>query len=745
VPRQALTVRVAKWSVNHPWQAIIGWILFVALCFAAGQLITPNNAAGKDFRVGEEGNGATVAADAGLPTPSIEKILITPQRGSLDEATATRAAQDVSRRMRAIPDVATVADPVRSSDGNALMVAVTVKGNDRAAIQIVPGLIEQTAAVQQAYPDLVVAQTGSGSVERDVQALIGEDLVSAEMITLPITLIILLVVFGSILAAGVPVLLAITSVAAAIGLTALSTYVFPSAGGAVTNIILMMGMAVGVDYSLFYLKREREERQRSGGTISHAAAVELAAATSGRTIVVSGFAVLVSIAAMFLASDVIFSSIAAGSMIVVLVAMVSSLTVLPALLAKLGRRVDNSRVPFLRRRATQSGTGRLWPAMLRPAMRHPVATLLIATLAMVALSLPALGIKLSVAGTDTFPRQAPAVATYDRLTKAFPNEGVRHLIVIDADPALAGTVRTALDDLAGRAQNDSVFGGRTSPKIRVSEDNRVTTLELAIPYGANSPEGETSLTRLRSQLVPGTVGRITGVQHYVAGDVARVVDYADHQADKLPWVVGFVLLLTLVMMIAAFRSVVIGLIAILLNLLSAAAAFGALVGVFQYTWAEGLLGFTSGGYINSRVPLMLFVILFGLSMDYQVFVVSRVREAVTRGVPPRQAVYEGITASAGVVTSAAVVMVSVFASFVFVSLLEIKQIGFGLAVAVLLDAVIIRIMILPSLMTLLGRASWWPSRLSRRPESTVDTESAGRSSACPGLNHTPVNLTATGK
>ncbi len=729
--KQALTVRAAKWSVNNPWQAIIGWILFVALCFAAGQLITPKNAAGKDFRVGEEGKGATVAADAGLPTPSIEKILITPKSGSLDQDAATRAAQDVSQRMKAIPDVATVAEPVRSADGDAVMVAVTLKGNDRAAIKVVPDLLDQTAEVQKTYPDLVVAQTGSGSVERDVQVLIGQDLIFAEMITLPITLLILLVVFGSIVAAGVPVLLAITSVAAAIGLTALSTYVFPSAGGAVTNIILMMGMAVGVDYSLFYLKREREERQRSGGTISHAAAVELAAATAGRTIVVSAVAVLVSIAAMFLASDVIFSSIAAGSMIVVLVAMVSSLTVLPAVLAKLGKRVDNSRVPFLRKRANQTGPGKLWPAMLRPAMRHPVATLLIATFAMLALSLPALGIKLSVAGTDTFPRQAPAVATYDELTKAFPNEGVRHLVVIEADPAQAGVVRSALDDLAGRAQNDTAFGGRTSPEIRVSEDNRVTALELAIPYSANSPEGEASLDRLRSQLVPETVGEVDGARHYVAGDVARVVDYAGHQAEKLPWVVGFVLLLTFVMMIVAFRSVVIGLVAIVLNLLSAAGAFGALVAVFQYTWAEGLLGFTSGGYINSRVPLMLFVILFGLSMDYQVFVVSRVREAVMKGVPPRQAVYEGITASAGVVTSAAVVMVSVFASFVFVSLLEIKQIGFGLAVAVLLDAVIIRIMILPSLMTLLGRASWWPSKLSRRPTSTVDSGLTGRGAPNP--------------
>lgn len=719
--RQALTVRAARWSANHPWRAIVGWILFVALCFAAGTLTGTNKAASQDFRVGEEGRGANIAAAAGLPTPSVEKVLITSPQGPLDVASAQAAAQDVAGRMRAVPDVASVADPVRSADGNAIMVAVTVAGGDRQVVEVVPALLDQTAAVQAAYPGLQLAQTGSGSVEQDVQELIGKDLISSEMITLPITLIILLIVFGSVLAAGVPLLLALSSVGAAIGLAAVVSHVFPSAGGVVTNIILMMGMAVGVDYSLFYLKREREERERAGGKISHLAAVELAAATSGRTILVSGFAVLVSLASMFLADDVIFSSIAAGTMIVVLVAMVSSLTVLPALLAKLGKRVDRSRLPLLRRRTGDSGPGRLWPVLLRPATRHPVVTFLAASIAMVALALPALNMKLSVAGTDTFPREAAAVATYDRLTAAFPAEGVRHLIVVRTDPAQAGQVRAAMEDLAARAQNDPAFGGKTNPSIRTSDDSGVAVLQLAVPYGANSAEGERSLVLLRSQLVPETVARVPGAEAFVAGDVARVVDYAGQQSDKLPWVVGFVLLLTFIMMAAAFRSVVIGLVGVVLNLLSAAAAFGALVVVFQYTWAEGLLGFTSGGFINSRVPLMLFVILFGLSMDYQVFVVSRIREAVVRGVPPRQAVHDGITTSAGVVTSAAVVMVSVFASFVFVSLLEIKQIGFGLAVAVLLDAVIIRILILPSLLVLLGKAAWWPSHLGRQTKSTSDS------------------------
>jgi RND superfamily putative drug exporter len=262
-----------------------------------------------------------------------------------------------------------------------------------------------------------------------------------------------------------------------------------------------------------------------------------------------------------------------------------------------------------------------------------------------------------------------------------------------------------------------LFAKEVTPRIATSADGRISTLTLSVSFPPSSNEAQQSLRHLRTEFVPATIGEVAGAEEAVTGDIARDADYADHQNAKLPPVIGCLLLVTFVMMVAAFRSVVIGIVGVVLNLLSAAAALGLLALVFQYRWAESLLGFTSTGSISPRVPLFLFVILFGLSMDYQVFVVSRIREVALRGTPTRRAVFDGIRSSASVVTSAAVVMVTVFASFMFLSLVEMKEMGFGLAVAVLVDAFIVRIMILPSVMALLGRASWWPSRAMRRAQS----------------------------
>jgi RND superfamily putative drug exporter len=266
----------------------------------------------------------------------------------------------------------------------------------------------------------------------------------------------------------------------------------------------------------------------------------------------------------------------------------------------------------------------------------------------------------------------------------------------------------ALRALATRAKNDPDLAGTAD--LRTSLDGRISLLELAVPHYVSTPQAQRSLHRIRADYLPSTVGRLSGVEAAVSGDVARYADYPEHQKQKLPLIIGTLLLATFAMTAWAFRSVVLGLVGIVLNLLSAGASLGLLVLVFQHTWAESLLGFTSTGSIGSRVPLLLFVILFGLSMDYQVFVISRIREAALRGVPTRQAVLDGIAASAGVVTSAAFVMVTVFASFIGLHIIEMKQMGFALAVAVLLDAVVIRILILPALMLLLGEWNWWPSR-----------------------------------
>ncbi|MFD9458067.1 MMPL family transporter [Streptomyces sp. NPDC059985] len=742
----SLPVRTARWSARHAWAAIAGWFAFVILCLGVGITVGTNQATSVDFRVGEAGRAEAMAAEGGLERRPTEQILIRSRDAALplDTDRAGAAARDLTERMRALPEVDTVAEPVRSRDGTVLMVSVVMHGPELEGRKNVVPLLEQTAAVGAAHPGLIVEETGSPAISKGVNDQRDEDLALSERITLPVTLITLLLVFGSVVMAAVPLLLALSSIAAALGLSMAASHFLPDAGVG-TNMILLVGLAVGVDYTLFYLKREREERARARGTLSSEALVELAAATAGRAIVVSGLAVIVSTATLYLATDVIFSSLATGTILVVAVAVVSSLTVLPALLVKIGQRAERRAGHTAERRARRAERrserrarrgkparaarrdggedrahgedrpGRLTGALLKPARTRPALTLCLSVLLLLGLAAPALGLKLVDPGRDTFSRDIPAVQVYDRLNAAFPELSSQHRVTVrGAGPDRTADVHRALTDLGRRTQGDPLFAADAEPRILTSADGRISVLEVAVPYTATSEKAGESLTRLRQVHLPAALGRVSGIDSAVSGDVARGRDYVDHENAKLPLVLGFLLLVTFLMTLWAFRSVVIALIGVVLNLLSAGAALGALVAVFQGTWAEGLLGFDSLGAIASRVPLFLFVILFGLSMDYQVFVVSRIKEAMDGGMTARRAVLDGIERSAKVVTSAAIVMVTVFGAFVALHLTEMKQMGFCLALAVLLDAVVVRLMVLPALLLLLGERAWNPLRRSRR-------------------------------
>ncbi|MGE5828657.1 MAG: MMPL family transporter [Micromonosporaceae bacterium] len=724
-----ITVRVARWSAEHPWRAMAMWVVFVAVCFIGGNAAGLNEGTGDD-NIGEAGRAHAIIAAGHFDQPAMENILITARTGSLDPTAAAVAAQDARTRLSGVAGVAQVGDPVSAPDGSALLVPITLAGDPGTAPDRVQPLLDATAAVQAGHPGLRIEEVGGPSIEKALDETIGQDFQRAERLSLPITLLILLIAFGALIAAGVPLLLAMSSVAAALGLSTLASHVMP-ATDTTASVILLIGLAVGVDYSLFYIRREREERALGR---KHLDAVEIAAETSGRAVVVSGIAVIISMAGLFLANDAIFSSLALGSILVVAVAVLGSLTVLPALLAKLGRWVDRPRIPVLwrltARRIGPDGrpaAPRLWPALLRPALRHPVATLVVSVGVMLALAAPALGMRLSFPGAEDLPRTTAVMQAYDRLTAAYPSNGTTHIVAVRAPAAQAGPVRAALDELGRRTGADPLFvapDGSHSP-IRVSADGQVTTMEITTRYGARSDEASASLEKLRTDLVPASLGSIPGVEYAVGGDVAANVDYAAHVWQVLPLVMGFVMLLTLVAMTVAFRSVVIALFSVALNLLSAGAAYGLVVLVFQGTWAEDLLGFHSMGAIVTWLPLFLFVVLFGLSMDYHVFVVSRIREAVRRGLSTRAAVAEGISSSAGVVSSAAIVMVGVFSVFATLSTIDMKQLGIGLAAAILLDATIIRAVVLPSLMTVLGRANWWAPRFLRRHEDAPPVATVG--------------------
>jgi putative drug exporter of the RND superfamily len=711
--RDGAVIRIARWSAEHPWRAIAGWIALVAVCAVVGGMAGTRTQTDTDEAVGEWGRAEHIVDDGHFNDPIRENVLVTAPTGALDRTRGEAALAAVADRFHSLPGVVAVEPVVAAPDGSALLLRAELAGPEDDAADRVAPLLDATAAVQSAYPDLRVEEVGGASIDRGMSDTLDKDFSRAEQLSVPISLAILVLVFGALLAAGVPVLLALSSVIAAIGLSALVSHLAP-ASDSVSSVILLIGLAVGVDYSLFYVRRAREERARGASTLD---AVEIAAATSGRAVLVSGVTVGVAMAGMLLSQSAIFVSLAVGTILVVMVAVLGSITVLPAVLAKLGRWVDRPRVPFLHRLTMRTGEPRLWPALLRPVLRRPAVALTVSAGLLLALAIPAAGMKTRLLSNDDLPRSIPIVASYDRLTAAFPSQGQTFTVAVEAPAASSGAVRDALLALDQRTRTNPLFTAAGPADVRESADHRVLTLDVASPYGTESELARHGLDALRADLVPATVGRVPGAEVAVGGATAASVDFSHLLGRRLPVVIVFVLVLTFALMLWAFRSIVIAATAIVLNLLSVGAAYGLMVLVFQHTWAEGLLHFTSNGAIVAWIPMFLFVVLFGLSMDYHVFVISRIREAAMAGMPTREAIRAGVVRSAGAVTSAAAIMVAVFSVFATLSTLDFKQLGVGLGAAILIDATLVRAVLLPSAMALLGRWNWWmptPLRSRRR-------------------------------
>jgi RND superfamily putative drug exporter len=712
-PLSSLAHRTARWCALHPWRAILGWVAFVVLAVGLAAMIPTQETTDADGRLGDSGRAAALIDAGHFDDADTEQVLITSASADLDQTAAEQAAAAVVAGMTALDQVDEVAEPQASPDGSAYLVSVQLARDQ----EDVDALLDVTRAVQADFPDLDVRESGDVSLDLAIDDRVADDLGSAETLSLPITLVLMLLAFGALIAAGLPVLLAATSVAATIGVLAPVSHLV-HADSTVTSMIVLIGMAVGVDYSLFYLKREREERAkgRSGRD-----AVEIAAQTSGHSILVSGTAVICSMAGLFLIGDSTFNSLAIGSIVVVAVAVLGSITVLPALLAKLGRWVDRPRVPLLHRVTRRMGPGFVSGRVLGPVTRHPLAALGLSVVVVVLLAVPALGMKTHSANLETLPTSIPEVQTMRDLSAAYPSEGTTAQIVVRGDAGQQDDVAAALDALESDAVETGDFRSTGEP-IEVSADGRTSILTLGIPYDESDDRVDSALRELRTDLAPQALDGL-GVEHAVGGDAAESLDFVDRQQERLPLVIGFVLLLTLLIMAATFRSLPIAIISAVLNLASVGVAFGMMALVFQHGWFESVLDFSSPGFVIDWVPLFVLVVLVGLSMDYHVFVLSRVREHVQRGLPTRLAVRQGVAETAGVVTSAAAVMVSVFSIFATLSMLEMKMMGVGLSFAILLDATLIRLVMLPAILCLLGDRAWWPMRRPHpRGEQVVELE-----------------------
>jgi RND superfamily putative drug exporter len=699
-----LAARAGRWSAQHRRKAILGWLAFVFAAVAIGGAVGTDKLASHELGAGESGRADRVLHDAGLTDAVTENVLVTAREGGTVRTGAGRAAlADVLARTKGVEQVADVRSPVISRDGRSALVQLQLATDFDHAPEAVDPLTDAVAAIRADHPGVTVEQTGDGSIAKAFEDTLAEDFKKAELFSIPLTFLVLFLAFGAVVAAGVPLLLGLTAVAAALGLVALPSQLVPLEESA-ASVILLIGLAVGVDYALFYLRREREERAAGR---SAEAALNAAAATSGRAVLISGFTVMASVAGMFAADSKWYTSYAIGIIVVVGIAMVGSVTVLPAVLSKLGDRVERGRLPFVgRRSASGRSDGRFWEAVLRVVLGRPIASAVLAAAVLIALSLPVLNLKLGDPGMGSLPQDTPAVQAFEHAQAAFPGGSRPAVVVIQAPDVTDQAVKDALLDLTDAAvATDGVVGRPLGSDV--SADKTVARVTVPLAGDGVDDTSEAALATLRRDVIPWSLGPVEGVETAVTGPTAASVDLQASTEARAPIVFLLVLGMGFLLLLMTFRSIVIPLKAIVLNLLSVGAAYGVLVLVFQEGWFSGLLGFEPTGTIATWLPVMLFVILFGLSMDYHVFVLSRVREAFDRGLPMDQAVAEGVKGTAATVTSAAAVMVAVFGVFATLGILEMKQLGVGLAVAVLIDATIVRAVLLPATMKLLGRWNWY--------------------------------------
>ncbi|MEW5355971.1 MMPL family transporter [Streptomyces sp. 16-176A] len=721
---RGVAARAGGWSARHRWAAVGIWVLFVVLAMGLGSAAGRLDVKESDQLSGETHTAAKIIEDAGIKEPASETVLVQSRDGSVraGDAAFRAAVADVVKAVGATGRVTDVKSPYDtktvSKDGRSALVQFDVRGDAESAGDRIEPVLKAVEGVQKEHTSLRIEEIGGASMQKQYADAFGDDFQQAEYSAVPVALGILLIAFGALVAALLPVALAITAIMATMGLMGIVSHLQPMSDTA-NSVMLLVGMAVGVDYCLFYLRREREERAAGRDA---ATALRIAAATSGRAIVVSGVTVCVAMAGMLFTGIAEFEAMGLASLIVVAVAMVGSVTVLPALLSLLGERVEKGRLPFLkRRRATAGDQGsRFWTAVLRRVLARPVVSVVVAVGALLAVAAPALGMKTSQLTLDQeFGDSLPIVQTYNRVNDAFPGGSEPAQVIVSAKDIKAPEVRSALAAFKERAVSSGASRGPVD--VKLYEDRNVAFVSVPLVGGSDFDRAGESLRKLRDEVRPATLGTVEGVRAPVTGQVAGSVDFNDQLLGSVVPVFAFVVVFAFLLMLLSFRSLTVAITSILLNLLSVGAAYGILVAVFQHGWGASLVGAQGVGAIVTWLPLFLFVILFGLSMDYHVFVVSRIREARLRGRSTKDAVQHGVVTTAGVVTSAAVIMVAVFAIFGTLSMQSMKQMGVGLAAAVLIDATLIRGVLLPAVMSLLGERNWYlPKWLHRLPDLTHD-------------------------
>jgi RND superfamily putative drug exporter len=702
--------RVAGWSARHRKTAVIGWLLLVAAAFMIGQRLGTDNI--NSYDPGRAGQAERVMSLPVVQQPDSENVLIqdrSPGRTYASDPEMRQAVRQVVAALRALPrSAADIQSPLTSKgliSGRSALVTFNVAGKPGNDDQAVVPALNAVAAVQARHPGLTIEEAGGASLDRATGSITSQDFRKAEVTSVPVSLVLLLIVFGALIAAGIPLLLAGTAVISAISLLAIPSRWLPI-GGTTSSIVLLVGMAVGIDYSLFYLRRTREERAAGHDTRE---ALRIAAGTSGRAIVVSGLTVMVALAGLFLTGIDVFSGVAVGTILVVGVAVLGSLTFLPAILSLLGGWTDRGRIPWLGRRRTAARPSRFWGVLARAVVRRPLAWGGVAAAALLVMALPVLSLHLEDPGIHALPANVPVVRALADIQQAFPGGPEPAEVAVTGQNLGSPQVSRAIAAL--HAQVAATHGAIREP-ITTEMFGRDQVLIVSVPLAGSGTDATSNaaLTTLRTHALPATLGKVPGISYAVGGLTAGNHDFDTQLANRVPWVFAFVLGLAFLLLLATFRSVYIPALSIALNVLSVGAAYGLMVLIFQDGHLQGLLGFTAYGGITPWLPLFMFVLLFGLSMDYHVFILSRIRELRLGGASARDAITGGISRSAGVVTSAAVIMVAVFSIFATLGLIEFKMFGVAMALAVLIDATVVRGVLLPAGLALLGDRAFGSAR-----------------------------------
>lgn len=706
--------RFVQLGVRHPWTVVALWVLLALMC---GLLVVreAGSAFGTDI---ERTDGSdSVRADAlvrthlaptKVPDRPNEVLVLNSKTLTVDDPAYAAAANQLVERLGALGSEVIAGGSSFFANGDAALVSADRHTTLVPLVLLDPHRHALTLrnAVREATVDgpLLVTPVGPASVGLAYRELADSDLRAELRIGVPAAIAVLLLVFGSVVAAALPLIVAAVSITIALALTVLLAQLTP-VYFLVVNMVLMMGLAVGIDYALFILVRYREERL-SGATVQ--VAVERSGASAGHAVLFSGATVVVALFGLLLVPTNIFRGLAAGAIAAVLVAVLASLTLLPALLRLLGDRVDALRLPVPHRLSAQ-GAG-LAGSVARAAVRRPWPTLVISIGALVLLATPALHMRIGFAGIETLPPELQTRQAFDRLQQNFRFGLVAKAVVVvhsepGADPAV---IDAAVLQLREALAADAGF---LAERIyaRRSEDGRLQVLNVPLPGEAEGEAALQAIERLRGALV-GQVFKGVPAQVLVTGTSAGYLDFFELTKRSAPLVITLVLGLSIVLLALAFRSIVVPLKAAALNLLSVGAAYGALVLVFQHSVGASWLGLQQVTIIEAWIPLFLFTVLYGLSMDYHVFLLSRVREHYDATGDNAGAVVQAVNSTAGVITGAALIMVAVFAGFAAGELVMFQQIGFGLAVAVLLDATLVRLLLVPALMTVLGDRNWYAPR-----------------------------------